>query len=112
MFFDFCVALFRRLVKASHGFSDFLFKVTEKSFHNCKHLNFSLANLFFQLLLLFDFYSLMLFHVKQMIIELFDVFFEKTIQISNYFMDTTYRKRLTSRIDHRFFRIYVHQCVS
>ena len=48
----------------------------------------------------------MLFHVTHVIIEIFNIFFEKAIQVSNNFMNTMLRELFTFRTDHRFAMIY------
>ncbi len=109
MFFNFSIVFLHRLVKASHWLGHFLLKITKKSFNNSDHLAFCFSDPFLELLLLFDFDSLMFLHVTHVIIEILDIFFEKAIQVSNYFMNTMLREFYTFRTDHRFAKIYALQ---
>lgn len=111
VFINFVVVFLHRFIKAKDGLVDFFFKISEKSLHNGNHLSFGFSYFLLQLLLFFDFYSLMFFHIDHLVAKLLYILFEKSIQVSHYFMNTILEKEFTFRTGHKFFRTYVHQCV-
>lgn len=111
VFIDFVVVFLHRFIEAKDGFVDLLFKISEKSLHNSNHLSFRFSYFLLELLLFFDFYPLMFFHIKHLVTKFLHILFEKSIQVSNYFMNTILEKEFTFRTVRKFFLTYAHLCV-
>lgn len=110
MLLDFSVVFFVWIIEAHNRFVDFFFKITEKSFNNSDHLWFSFSNSFLKLLLLLYFYRLMFSYIFNLVVQTLYVFFEKSIKVTNNFMNAKNREILTSKIDRKFAMTYALQC--
>jgi hypothetical protein len=92
MLIKFAIAFLHGFVEADDGFGDLLLEVSEEPLNDGKHLGFGLADSFLELFLLFGFLGLMFLDVDAVVIEVFDKFLEKSIEVSHNFVHTKVRR--------------------